>query len=651
MLMRFPKRTVEISPVTRNEARKKAALRFAASATYGEETYFLDIRCLYFSGLKDDIELVVKGERGKLPLKVSFRSRIKIASPDETRSPAHWYEEQYIVELPADFGTVYADCRQISTGHALVHTRADKSLWNNALIARYYEQIKNPFADDQYEDWLYEHRLTVDQIILQRKETFEQMPLMSLVSPVYCTPPEYLHMMIDSVLMQTYANWELVIVNACPSDEDVQAVLAQYKDERIRVIDHPENDGINGNTNCGIAACKGDFIGFIDHDDWIEPDLLYEYVKAINEHDGVDLLYCDEDSFEEGDGFKLALFKPDANLDLLYSNNYVVHLLMVSRSIIEQTKRSGSEVNGAQDYDLTLQAFRLGESIIHVPKTLYHWRVHELSTNDGNTGAKPYTNKTGARALEIDFKRRGIEAKVEETDVPYAYRCTFATTHSRDDIAIITDCDSASTISTRNEKALNSSAKFLFFASPCTEIERETDFETMLGYFERKEVGMVAPRLVCPDGLVAQTGLVLRRNLDVTYMGQGLLAQDGGYADRFHRPCNFTAVSGDCCMLKQKDFAKLGGYDEAFETPLYAHIDLCLRYRKKNKLIVYTPFVTLEHAQEIINPVGELTPEQLCQIGHDKALLQEKWPDIVGKPDPLFNPSLDETNPYFVLKY
>ena len=650
MLGRFAKRNIENTSITNREIRMGAAIRYVSCVTYGEELFFLELRCLCSEEIQDDFDIVVKGEHGKRPDLIR-RSCVEIEPPKGDDQNKSWFETQFVVALPSGFGTLYVDCRQVSTGHVLVHSRADKSLWSNRLIADYYARIRNPLVDDRYESWLERQRPNAEQIAKQAGVHFDYMPLVSLVSPVYCTDPEHLKTMIDSVLAQSYGNWELVIVNASPDDEGVCKTLALFDDKRIKVVEHAENDGINGNTNCGIAASAGDYIGFIDHDDFIEPNLLYEYVKAINEQGKPGLLYCDEDSYGKNRGYMLALFKPDANIDLLYSNNYVVHLLMVSRQVIEKTERSGSQFNGAQDYDLTLQAFHMGEKIVHIPKPLYHWRVHELSTNDGNTDAKPYTNTTGANALAENICRRKLDAEVQKTDVPFAYRCTFRSKYSKKDVSVIVDAGSMPAITERNRRAREAQGRLILFASPSTKIIGGEAIDVLTGYFARAEVGVLAPRLVNPDGLVAQTGLVLRKAAGATCMGQGMPADDGGYLGRFHRPCNFTAVSGDCCMLRRDEFLELGGYCEEFKTLLYANVDLCMRLNAGGKHTVYTPFATFEHVQQLFEPVGERIAWHKQALEHDKALLRERHPDAVGKPDPLFNQNLDEVNPYFVLAH
>ncbi len=628
--------------------RRGVLLQLASCATFGEEEYYLDIRCLFEDRYFDDIMIGIKGEHGKQP-ELFEHSYMGIAAPDQDNPDDAWYEMRYVAKLPAGFGTIYIDCKQVSTGRVLARLRSEETFWSTKLISEFFTRARNPFADGRYEEWRKEHRESAQELARQRQTSFVDEPLVSLVVPVYCTPPAYLREMIDSVIAQTYARWELVIVNASPDDAGVRDALASYTDERIRVLDHPENDGINGNTNFGIAACKGDYVGFLDHDDFIEPDLLFEYVRQINEHDKTDLLYCDEDSFDEESGYKLPLFKPGANLDLLYSNNYVVHLLMVSREIIQKTTRSGNEMNGAQDYDLTLQAFRASSAIVHVPRILYHWRIHELSTNSGNKDAKPYAAQAGRSALSFHFSQRGIDARIEETDVPYVYRVDPVVGGTS--VTMLREEVSERKPDVRNALVRDAGAEFVLFAPGDVEHIGSDWRKVMLGYFQRKEVGIVAPQLVGPEGLVAQTGLVLRRDAKVTYLGQGLPLDDAGYIGRFHRPCNITAVSGDCCMIRRKTFLELGGYDTTYETMLYASIDLCLRYQEHGLLAVYTPFASFVTAELPFATLGKPSAGRMHALEHDARLLRERWPGIVGKSDPFFNQNLDETNPYFVLAH
>ena len=230
--------------------------------------------------------------------------------------------------------------------------------------------------------------------------------------------------MLESVLAQTYARWELVLVNASPDDEGMRAVLSELADPRIRVVELAENRGIVGNTNYGIARCTGDYVSFFDHDDVVEPHALAELVRAIGEKNGeVGLLYCDEDNIDELGRPSLPLIKPGLNPDFLLSNNYVIHWLTVRRDLLARVGLSGPEVEGAQDYDLTLKVSELDVPVVRVPQVLYHWRIC-AGSSAGDPASKSYAQDAGTRAIEGHLARTGSDGRVEHGWAYFTYRTT-----------------------------------------------------------------------------------------------------------------------------------------------------------------------------------------------------------------------------------
>ena len=173
----------------------------------------------------------------------------------------------------------------------------------------------------------------------QRHHHFEYSPLISVAVPAYRTPEKFLAQMIDSLLAQTYGNWELCIANGSPEDGAMKKVLEEYtkKDSRIRVSELTENKGIAGNTNAALEMARGEFVGLLDHDDLLAPNALYEIVRALDEDRTLDAVYTDEDKVttELDEHFQPHL-KPDFNLDLLRSNNYICHFFVVRRSIVQK---------------------------------------------------------------------------------------------------------------------------------------------------------------------------------------------------------------------------------------------------------------------------------------------------------------------------
>ena len=209
------------------------------------------------------------------------------------------------------------------------------------------------------------------------------------------------------------------------------SVLASHPDARIVVVDHPKNDGIAGNTNVGMAPSHGDYVAFLDHDDFLEPHALAAIVRAVADDPSVDLLYCDEDTFD-GECFKIPLFKPPLNWDFLYSNNYVIHLLTVEPTGIggNRSVRVPRSRRGPQDYDLTLKVLEQGRKAVRLPYVLYHWRQHAASTN-ANADAKPWAQEAGRRAIVDHLERRGIPALVYRAETDSTYRVELCVAQKR----------------------------------------------------------------------------------------------------------------------------------------------------------------------------------------------------------------------------
>ena len=283
-------------------------------------------------------------------------------------------------------------------------------------------------ADDvDYEEWYRNHRPTKEELEQQRKEKFSYEPLISILVPVYRTPEEFLMQMIQSVRRQTYGNWELCIANADPSDENVVRILktASRKDERIRVTEVPENEGIAQNTNAALAIAKGAYIGLLDHDDLLTADALYEVVKALNQKERPAVVYSDEDKVttDLSEHFQ-PFMKPDFNKDLLRSNNYICHFFVAEKQLVEEVGGFRGAFNGAQDYDLILRCTEKAEHITHIPRILYHWRVHKASTAD-NPASKMYAFDAGKRAIEEHLKRCGETGVVSHTKDLGFYRVQY----------------------------------------------------------------------------------------------------------------------------------------------------------------------------------------------------------------------------------
>ncbi|OZG51412.1 DUF4422 domain-containing protein [Pseudoscardovia suis] len=269
-----------------------------------------------------------------------------------------------------------------------------------------------------YDSWFRsQHRASAEEIEMQRHIHFDVEPTYSIIVPLYKTPISFFRDMANSVLRQSYPRWELVLVNASPEDDALRGQVASLceHDKRVRCVELSENKGITLNTNEGITAATGDFLCFLDHDDFLEPDALYRYTLAINDRPDTDMLYCDEDKFDNG-RYREPFFKTEWNPDLLIGMNYVCHFLTVRKSIVDSLTLPEAEYDGSQDWHMT---FRVGEKarhVCHVPKVLYHWRVHKNSTAQ-NAEQKEYTLDSSKLAVETHLQRLGIKGEVVESPI------------------------------------------------------------------------------------------------------------------------------------------------------------------------------------------------------------------------------------------
>ncbi len=275
--------------------------------------------------------------------------------------------------------------------------------------------------DVPYAPWYEKYKAGAEELARQarQEQKFVYRPLVSVVVPCYQTPENYLRQMIDSVRLQSYGNWQLCLADATPSDQVAKAVESycqQYSETRIVYHHLQENQGIAGNTNVGISMAQGAWIGLLDHDDLLAPNALYEMVAQMNQEPQTEALYSDEDQVEEtrhGLEHKKPHFKPDFSPDLLRSNNYITHFFCVKRTVVEQAGGLRDEFEGAQDYDFILRCTEIAVRVGHVPKVLYHWRVHSNSTAD-NPLSKTYAYEAGQRALQEHLERVGQLGEVSQ---------------------------------------------------------------------------------------------------------------------------------------------------------------------------------------------------------------------------------------------
>lgn len=559
-----------------------------------------------------------------------------------------------------------------------------------------------------YQDWfLRKHKTSAQEIELQRGRRFGVEPTFSIIVPLYKTPLEYFNEMLDSVLAQTYSKFELILVNASPDDCQLKHAVqkACAADGRIRHIELDDNYGITLNTNEGIKAAKGDFLCFFDHDDVLEPDILFEYVKGINKYPTTDLLYCDEDKLVDG-YYVEGLLKPDFDWDLICACNYVCHLLTVRKSIVDSFDTlPGKQYDGSQDHNMTLLVAEKARNIYHARKVLYHWRVHPGSTA-GSPGAKPWTQESGRIAVQEHLDRCGIEADVSDHEgmdnfydvnfrhsgklqkkvsiiipnkdcIDYLDRCLKSivekTTYSNYEVIIVennsTEPETFSYYEEAkgrypfvsviefaqpfnfsavcNEGARVAKGEMLLFLNNDTEVIEQGWIGYLVGHLRRDKVGCVGAKLLYPNDAIQHIGIALPKSGPV-HTDRLRSADANGYFGFLKFPRNVTAVTGACLAVRSDVYNQVGGFDEDLPVA-YNDVDFCLRLRKKGLLVVVEPRAVLYHYESVSRGHDEKNEDKLIRLMEEQAVLMARYPEYFALGDPYYSCNLARESKHYEL--
>lgn len=532
----------------------------------------------------------------------------------------------------------------------------------------------------------------------QRKYKFSYSPLISVAVPAFRTPEVFLRQMIDSLLAQTYSNWELCIANGSPEDKKMQAVLDQYtnKDSRIHVKILDQNLGIAGNTNAALEMTQGEYAGILDHDDLLAPNALYEIARYLENDPEADGVYTDEDKVttELDEHFQPHL-KPDFNLDLLRSNNYICHFFVVRQSIIRKVGGFRQEFDGAQDHDFIFRCVEEAGRIGHVPEILYHWRTHKASTAD-NPASKMYAFEAGRRAIEAHLERMGQKGTVTHTPDLGFFRVQYPvqgspmvsiiipnkdekesleaclhsikekTAYQNYEILIIENNSVSEEIFAyykeiekdpkirvlRWEREFNYSAinnfgvqhangDYLLFLNNDVTVITPDWIEEMLGMCQREEVGAVGVKLLYPDNTIQHAGCVIGIGGIAGHMFVDMPVNRTGYLHKASIIQDMSAVTAACMMMKRTAFEEAGGFTEKLAVA-FNDVDLCLKVRKSGRLIVYDPYVQLYHMESKTRG-AEDSEAKVRRFQEEIEYMREHWIDILKNGDPYYNKNLSLT--------
>ena len=537
----------------------------------------------------------------------------------------------------------------------------------------------------------------------------EAGPKISIVVPLYNTPLNFLEELLDSVVNQTYRNWELCCVDAGQDTAVGQHVQARAKaDPRIRYQKLTENEGIAGNTNHGFELATGDYIALLDHDDILHPCALWYTAQAIVEQ-GADFVYTDEATFESKvENVVLYHFKPDFMLDNLRSNNYICHLTTFSKVLMEQAGGGErAEYNGSQDYDLFLRLTEKARKIAHIPHALYYWRSSPNSTAS-DISAKTYCIDAGIAALKAHYARCGV-AVDDVTLIPGTpgyYKTDYTMAHPGRVSILIPTCDHIRDLETCvesiyarttypdfeilliennskeeqtfrsyermqkehpdtlkvltwqgkgfNYSALNNfgaryaTGEYLLLLNNDTEVITPNWLEEMVMYAQQKRVGCVGAKLLYPDDTIQHAGVGFGIGGVAGHLHKYFPATSDGYMGRLNYVQDVYGDTAACLLIRKEIYDEVHGLDESYAVA-FNDVDFCVRVREAGYTNVFTPFAQLYHYESKSRGMED-NPEKQKRFQGEVLRFQARWGDLLAKGDPCTNPNFDIQREDFSLK-
>ncbi|MGM0156794.1 glycosyl transferase [Enterococcus sp. AZ191] len=548
-----------------------------------------------------------------------------------------------------------------------------------------------------YAEWITRHENIDLKSQQEQSKKFDYRPLISIAMPVYNVEIKWLEKCIDSVINQTYDNWELCISDDASTDSKIKKCLEAYeqKEPRIKVVFRKENGHISLATNSALEIATGEFIALLDNDDELPPHALFEVVKVLNERPELDVIYSDEDKIDaEGNRFD-PHFKADWSPDTLMGNNYISHLGVYRSSIVKSLGGFRKGYEGSQDYDLVLRVTEQipEDHIYHIDKVLYHWRTIPGSTASSGE-AKSYIYDSGVKALTDALNRRGIKGTVRPGLISGFYEVTYEvlqeelvsviipTKNGYDDLKLCVDsiiektsypnyeiiiADNGSTDPKMQELfaeykkqlderfivelidipfnysrinnlvAKKASGKYLLFLNNDTEVIEPNWMTTMVSYAQFDRIGCVGAKLYYPDDTTQHAGVLVGIGGVAGHALNNYDRTHCGYFGRLVIDVNYLAVTAACMMVKAADFKAVNGFDETLEVA-FNDVDLCLKIYELGRYNVYAHQVELYHFESKSRGYED-TPEKQKRFAGEIKKMQDKWPAYIAH-DPFYNDNL-----------
>ncbi len=527
-------------------------------------------------------------------------------------------------------------------------------------------------------------------------DIFPVKPLISILVPVYNPPEAYLRAAMDSVLGQIYPHWELCLADDASTAPYVRPLLEAYaaQDSRIKVTFRSETGHISRCSNSALELATGEFVALLDHDDLLAPDALYEAALLLNKHPEADFIYTDEDKIDEQGDFSNPAFKPDWSPDSFLCRMYSCHLSFYRRSIVNAIGGLRVGFEGSQDYDLVLRFTEQTDRVFHIPKVLYHWRIHDASIAQ-SAAAKPYAYDASERALQEALQRRQepgqvlsipqhpghyiiryqiLEQKLVSIIIPTrdlaelldpCLASIFSESNYPNYEVIVIDNGSVEAKTQdlfkkwqakepsrfqvylldipfnysriNNFAATKASGEFLLFLNNDTKVITPDWMTAMVEQAQRPSIGAVGGKLLYADETIQHAGVVLGIAAATGHSHKHFPADAFGYMGQIVSICNYAAVTGACLMCRKALFEQVGGFEETL-TIGYNDIDLCLKFLELGLRNIYLPHVQLYH-YESKSRGEDLAPDKQARFFEETDWMRQRWPNWMQH-DPYYNPNL-----------
>lgn len=554
-----------------------------------------------------------------------------------------------------------------------------------------------PNHSNNYQKWIMFYDTLSDDARISMRQKIVLMlhkPLISVVMPTYNSKPEWLIEAIESVRNQIYPNWELCIADDASTVKAIKPILEHYVqiDSRIKVVYRKQNGHISAASNSALELATGEWVALLDHDDLLSEHALYWVADAINQNSDLKLIYSDEDKIDENGNRQFPYFKCDWNQDLFYSQNLVCHLGVYKANILRDIGGFRIGFEGAQDYDLALRFVEKIEdsNIHHIPRVLYHWRIHDKSTAY-SSDVKPYAMQAGEKALNEHLLRKGVSAvaKLEK----YGFRVQYSlpevlpmvsliiptkngfdlikqcvesiinkTTYNNYEIIIVDNgSDEATTLeyfellkseprikilrddrpfnysALNNEAIKHANGELVGLINNDIEVITPDWLTEMVSHAIRPEVGAVGAKLWYTDDTLQHGGVILVGGV-AGHAHKRITKYDPGYFNRANLIQSFCAVTAACLIVKKSLYEEVGGLNDTDLKVAFNDVDFCLKLHVKGYKNIWTPYAELYHHESATRGFED-TEEKMKRFQGEIDYMKKTWQSLLSN-DPAYNLNL-----------